>query len=315
MSASRPPSADLPFDWVGFSRVALERQPHPAAVLDARGVIRLANSAVEKAIGHDPSALEGAPWQVLVVSDDLPTAHDRVREALARGFRQHEVHLKTRSGDHVVASVDMIRFGEPASPGLLVLATRIQPALRGGQSLGARDAVYEVTASGPDFGRLHRLLPAGGTHPIVDPGRRCFELLHGRQQPCSDCPLPAEGVEPTPRTRVRVLHVDEGSGRRERSYQLLTTEPIDGVSARVRVRVIPEDALGAIRDLQVSTLVREAGLTVREEEVLRYLLMGRSIRDIAEILGISARTVKFHQYNLLEKVGADSRTDLVRLLP
>jgi DNA-binding CsgD family transcriptional regulator len=61
-------------------------------------------------------------------------------------------------------------------------------------------------------------------------------------------------------------------------------------------------------------LADAAQLSERERSVLTYLLMGRSLGDIALILGISPRTVKFHQANVLEKLGADSRADLVRLI-
>jgi DNA-binding NarL/FixJ family response regulator len=60
-------------------------------------------------------------------------------------------------------------------------------------------------------------------------------------------------------------------------------------------------------------LVTAADLTKREVEVLDLLLLGRSHEDIALVLGISERTSKFHQGNLLRKLGADSRFDLVRL--
>jgi DNA-binding CsgD family transcriptional regulator len=43
-------------------------------------------------------------------------------------------------------------------------------------------------------------------------------------------------------------------------------------------------------------------------------VLGRSLDEIARILGIAPRTVKFHQANVLQKLGADSRLDLMRLL-
>jgi DNA-binding CsgD family transcriptional regulator len=41
--------------------------------------------------------------------------------------------------------------------------------------------------------------------------------------------------------------------------------------------------------------------------------MGRSLDDIATILELSRHTVKFHQRNILRKLGADSRVDILRL--
>ncbi|MFO0556430.1 MAG: LuxR C-terminal-related transcriptional regulator [Polyangiales bacterium] len=61
-------------------------------------------------------------------------------------------------------------------------------------------------------------------------------------------------------------------------------------------------------------LAADACLSLREREVLDLLLLGRSLNDIALVLGISPRTAKFHQANVLAKLGADSRFDLMRLL-
>lgn len=61
-------------------------------------------------------------------------------------------------------------------------------------------------------------------------------------------------------------------------------------------------------------LANDAGLSVREREVLDLLLLGRSAADIGLALNITARTAKFHQANVLAKLGADSRHDLMRLL-
>lgn len=57
---------------------------------------------------------------------------------------------------------------------------------------------------------------------------------------------------------------------------------------------------------------RQAGeLTRREEAVLRLIVGGASNQDIVEALGISLGTVKAHVGNVLEKLGAQSRTQAV----
>jgi DNA-binding NarL/FixJ family response regulator len=50
------------------------------------------------------------------------------------------------------------------------------------------------------------------------------------------------------------------------------------------------------------------GLTAREIEVLRLVAAGRSNRDIAAELFISAKTASVHVSNILAKLGAVSRT-------
>ena len=55
-------------------------------------------------------------------------------------------------------------------------------------------------------------------------------------------------------------------------------------------------------------------LSVRETEVLREILLDHSISEIAEILFISPRTVKFHISSLLRKTGASSQHRLKHLI-
>ena len=52
-------------------------------------------------------------------------------------------------------------------------------------------------------------------------------------------------------------------------------------------------------------------LTERETEVVRLLGEGRSNREMAERLGISQHTVKFHISSILGKLGAETRTEAV----
>ncbi|MBY6003710.1 response regulator [Salipiger bermudensis] len=55
-------------------------------------------------------------------------------------------------------------------------------------------------------------------------------------------------------------------------------------------------------------LEAEFGLTRREAEVLFWLSRGKTNRDIAEILDLSARTVNKHLEQVFHKMGVDNRT-------
>lgn len=57
----------------------------------------------------------------------------------------------------------------------------------------------------------------------------------------------------------------------------------------------------------------EEALTPREIEVLELLAEGLPNKTIAQRLGISDQTVKFHVASLFGKLGAATRTELVRL--
>ncbi len=57
-----------------------------------------------------------------------------------------------------------------------------------------------------------------------------------------------------------------------------------------------------------------ASLSPREREVLGELIRGHYNKNIAEHLGITARTVEFHRANIFEKMGVESAIELAHKL-
>jgi DNA-binding NarL/FixJ family response regulator len=57
---------------------------------------------------------------------------------------------------------------------------------------------------------------------------------------------------------------------------------------------------------------RPKHLTGREREVLQLFAEGRPVKEIADILGISIRTVRFHKYQIMEQLGISSTAELVQ---
>jgi FixJ family two-component response regulator len=84
---------------------------------------------------------------------------------------------------------------------------------------------------------------------------------------------------------------------------------LDAVNEALRRDVLrrgdPINASGPTERLQT--------LTSREREVLDLVLKGQSCKVIAQMLGISHRTVERHRSRLLEKLGVSSVTELLRL--
>jgi DNA-binding NarL/FixJ family response regulator len=54
-----------------------------------------------------------------------------------------------------------------------------------------------------------------------------------------------------------------------------------------------------------------ASLTPRQREILQLLAEGRSAKEIASSLSISARTVEFHKYQLMETLGLHTNAELI----
>jgi two-component system, NarL family, invasion response regulator UvrY len=68
----------------------------------------------------------------------------------------------------------------------------------------------------------------------------------------------------------------------------------------------------ALRSVVADTAATD-GLSAREFEVLRLLVKGHPIRDIAQIMGVTPKTVANHQSAIKQKLGADSAMQLLRI--
>ena len=66
---------------------------------------------------------------------------------------------------------------------------------------------------------------------------------------------------------------------------------------------------GVVSDLRA----RFEALTAREREVVALVVMGRLNKQTAAEIGISEMTVKVHRHNAMQKLGAKSLVDLVRM--
>lgn len=123
----------------------------------------------------------------------------------------------------------------------------------------------------------------------------------------------------SPDACVVVLTTFEGDVEIQRALQagargyLLKTTP-----AKELVEVIRETHAGKKRipaevAAQLAEHMGEEGLTRREIEVLKHLAEGNRNKDIGERLFISEETVKVHIKHIMEKLGANDRTQAVAI--
>ncbi|MGH9726076.1 MAG: LuxR C-terminal-related transcriptional regulator, partial [Candidatus Acidiferrales bacterium] len=56
---------------------------------------------------------------------------------------------------------------------------------------------------------------------------------------------------------------------------------------------------------------RNAGLTARELEVLKWIVEGKSNKEIADELGLSVNTISVHRANIMDALGIHKTAELV----
>ena len=126
----------------------------------------------------------------------------------------------------------------------------------------------------------------------------------------SDCGLPVV---------IMTAHGDVESARaafRSQAVDFLE-KPIDHdkLIAAIQEAFFRQTAVQEAQSNQTEFACRLATLTPREREVMDLVVIGRHNREIAELLGISARTVEVHKARMMTKLQVESVPDLVRLSP
>jgi DNA-binding CsgD family transcriptional regulator len=207
-------------------------------------------------------------------------------------------------------SLELMTLGEGSSRCVLGIVRKAEPKEMGGRHYQATgDLRYSISPHADEFGLLRSssecLASLGDGAPA---GKRCYQYIHGYASPCPGCPALGDTSRPWPRSTVFRPAPAEGG------FRLVTAEVQDADTVRLTVRSISEPMLGDLLQAKIAELVERASLSERERAVLSLLLLGRTLQDVATALDISLRTVKFHQANILKKLGADSRFDLFRLI-
>jgi DNA-binding NarL/FixJ family response regulator len=81
---------------------------------------------------------------------------------------------------------------------------------------------------------------------------------------------------------------------------------------RGRVYLTPALTSGVMERMDSSTPAAAPQLTPRQIDVLRMIVKGQRMKEIAENLGLSVRTVETHKYEMMETLGLHSTAELVR---
>jgi len=77
-------------------------------------------------------------------------------------------------------------------------------------------------------------------------------------------------------------------------------------------RTLPKDTISYLRREGKEMVEEEGRLTERQREVLQLLAEGKPMKEVGEILNMRTRTVAFHKYRMMERLGARNSAELVR---
>ena len=279
----------------------------PALIVDGGGRVRFLNPFMEELLGRRLDELSSTRWLAACVQ---PGGSSIVRHLLGAGIRGEatdgDLPLVTREGRRITMHAELSREVRGRSRALVVVSQgvcEVEPAsapagdcrceVATGESAGAilsvrfldpaRDSLAHV---GRPIDELLTLLGCSGAMHWVG------EVVAGRQRLTSEVVLPDAGD----------------------AFRIVTAEAAGDSTVRVTVRYLPARVLAELVDAKAARTARDGALSERERQVLTLLLRGRGVEDIATMLEIAPRTVKFHQANVLQKLGADSRLDLLRVV-
>jgi two-component system response regulator NreC len=120
-------------------------------------------------------------------------------------------------------------------------------------------------------------------------------------------------VEDTP------ANLDKAIGAGARGYMLRNSAPAQLVAGIRQVAQHDEQNPGALSlltpDLKAlaasNHYARASVLTLREQEVMRLLAEGRTVREVAAELSLSIKTIEAHKLNLMRKLDIHNRSSLI----
>jgi RNA polymerase sigma factor (sigma-70 family) len=82
----------------------------------------------------------------------------------------------------------------------------------------------------------------------------------------------------------------------------------------IRRAIIYEEQQRSHHSEHLQIQERLSNLTPREHEVMAMVTEGRSNKEIANALGVSAKTIEAHRARVMEKMQAGSLAELVRMV-
>ena len=99
--------------------------------------------------------------------------------------------------------------------------------------------------------------------------------------------------------------------KRSPASELLTAIRQAMKSRKYVTPLITEGMLGALMNPMRGETPRHE-LTSRQREVLQLLAEGKSMKEVASVLNVTARTIAFHKYRMMEQLNIKTNAELIQ---
>jgi DNA-binding CsgD family transcriptional regulator len=291
---------------------ALDHTPAPALqvpLVCLRATIALARSdtvPADKALAFTREVLAAGvrpavdPWLPLRLEAELRLAQDRVPEAAAvieRGLADADLRRSER-------------FTWP----MLAIGARVAAAGAPGLLDGLRRRAAETAVIGPVLRALALTFAAEADHAAGASARAPWDeavaAWEGDGDPYRLAHVltgAAEAAAAHGDRSAAATHVRRAAEIADRLGARPLREQAEWLARRARLTLAGDPAAKAADPGEHAR--QQYGLTARELEVLRLLAVGRSNRDIAAELFISAKTASVHVSNIMSKLGVTGRVE------
>ncbi len=293
-------------DWETIvSHVAHEQ---PALVIDRSRRVRFVNAAMQGLLGWGADELAARGWlSTCILPRDRASVQQVVVDALNGSAAEGKLRVVTRDGRRLAMRVGFSRQANGRGWALVVVAHAV------GQAGDAPVRSWDLSC---DISRAPDTLGIVRAVRFLDPSRDSSTYV-GQPLGAMLAELGCTAVESASSAlldpcRGELVHV--ALPESAHAFCVVTAQALGDTEVRVTVRHVDMGLLPAIVEAKIKRVADEGGLSDRERQVLQLLLRGRGLEDIATMLEIAPRTVKFHQANVLQKLGAESRLDLLRVV-
>ena len=292
--------------WLAAGRAVIERDDRPAMVVDAQGCIRATNCALAERGTVATNVIIGKPWSEAWTFD--ADGGKAIAEAMQRAWKDEvayfTAYVTTADGGTAMCYFELKQLG-PVREGVLVVAVfSARLPSRPQRSRPAAGLHYEVDIA---TRRLRRASSAAG-RPVQLTGT-CFQAIMGQMEPCEGCPVSKLAAETGDEARAVVPDPSA-----PHQLKVVTARRLENNQASVTTWTVDDGLMSLLIQAKIDGLAKAAGLSERERGVLDMLLLGRGHAEIATVLGITPRTVKYHQGRMQTKLGIESRLDLLRIV-